>query len=93
MTLRRLVLEFKPDGIQARVLYKRQHGPGPNTKTRRREVAQLARSGLERALEALEASDVADLGTSGFEIREDVIGLPVASPDASRRVKEEAPSK
>jgi hypothetical protein len=90
MTLRRLTLDFKPDGIQLRTLYKRQHGPGPNTKGRRREVVQLARGGLERALEALEAGDVEDLGTSGFETREDVLGLPLVSPDASRQMRKGA---
>jgi hypothetical protein len=88
--LRRLTLDFKPDGIQVRTLYKRQHGPGPNTKTRRREVAQLARGGLERALEALEGGTVEDLGTSGFEVREDVFGLPLVSLDSEKQVKKGA---
>jgi hypothetical protein len=61
MTLRRLVLIFERDGIQVRTLYRRKDGPGPSTKARRREVEQLARTGLERALGALDAGDVADL--------------------------------
>ena len=72
MTLRRLVLTFKPEGVEARALYKTQGGPGPNTKARRREVTELTRAGLARALEALEG-DVEDLGTSGFTTREDTI--------------------
>jgi hypothetical protein len=92
MTLRRIILTFKPDGIQVRTLYLTQGGLGPSTKTRRREVAELARTGLERALSAL-SGPVEDLGTSGFEIREDVIGLAVASPDAQIRVKGGASSR
>lgn len=41
MTLQRLVLTFRPDGLEARVLYRRQAGPNPGTVARRREVAQL----------------------------------------------------
>ncbi len=71
MTLQRLVLEFKPDGIQVRTLYRSKAGPGPGTKARRLEVTELTRTGLERALAALDAGDVQDLGTSGFTTRED----------------------
>jgi hypothetical protein len=78
MTLRRLVLTFKPDGLEVRTLYRSKGGPNPGTKARRREVAQLARTGLQDALEALEG-DVEDLGTSGYEVREDVLHLPAAS--------------
>lgn len=73
--LQRLVLEFRPDGIQVRALYRTKDGPNPGTAARRREVQELTRTGLERALEALEAGDVRDLGTSGYEVREDVIGV------------------
>lgn len=55
MTLQRLILTFKPDGLEVRTLYRSKGGPNPGTKARRREVAQLARTGL---LEALEASYV-----------------------------------
>jgi hypothetical protein len=52
--LRRLVLTFDNGGIQVRTLYHRDGaGPNPGTATRRRAVAQLARGGLERALEAM----------------------------------------
>ncbi len=80
--LQRLILEFRPDGIQARVLYRRSEageGPQHGTAARRRAVQDLTRAGLEHALEALDAGDVADLGTSGFTQREDVLGLPVFS--------------
>ncbi len=75
--LERLVLTFKPEGIEARALYRREAkaGPGPGTKARRREVTELTRAGLTAALTALDAGDVQDLGTSGYEVREDVIGL------------------
>ncbi len=78
MTLQRLVLTFKPDGLEVRTLYRSKSGPNPGTKARRREVAELARTGLLEALEALEG-DVEDLGTSGYEVREDILGLPAAS--------------
>ncbi len=87
MTLQRLVLTFKPDGLEVRTLYRRKSGPNPGTKARRREVAQLARTGLREALEALKG-DVEDLGTSGFTTREDVLGLPTASPATAKLVKE-----
>ncbi len=86
MNLQRLVLTFKPDGLEVRTLYRRQAGPNPGTKARRREVAQLARTGLLEALEALEG-DVEDLGTSGYEVREDVLHLPAASPATAKLVK------
>jgi hypothetical protein len=93
MTLRRLVVDFKPEGVQLRTLYRCKDGPGPGTKARVREVQRLARTGLEHALDALAAGAVVDLGTSGFEIREDVLGLPLASPDAAKRVKGGASSR
>jgi hypothetical protein len=73
--LKRLVIGFERDGIQVRALYRSEatQGPNPGTKARRREVITLVRSGLEQALEALVAGDVADLGTSGFTTREDTI--------------------
>ena len=86
MTLQRLVLTFKPDGLEVRTLYRSKSGPNPGTKARRREVAQLARTGLLEALEALEG-DVEDLGTSGYEVREDILGLPTASPGTAKLVK------
>jgi hypothetical protein len=70
--LQRLVLTFKPEGVEARALYRTTATSGPSTKARRREVTALVRTGLERALEALEG-DVEDLGTSGFITREDTI--------------------
>ncbi len=80
MSLQRLVLTFKPDGLEARVLYRKQGGPNPGTKARAREVAGLVRTGLVQALEALDAGDVVDLGTSGFTTREDTF---FCSPGAS----------
>ncbi len=88
MTLQRLVLTFKPEGLEIRTLYRSKVGPGPGTKARRREVTEFVRAGLVEALEALDAGDVADLGTSGYEVREDVLGLAAASSDARKLVKE-----
>jgi hypothetical protein len=52
--LQRLVIGFERDGVQFRALYRTTSGAGPSTKARRREVADLTRAGLERALETLE---------------------------------------
>jgi len=86
MTLQRLVLTFKPGGLEVRTLYRSKGGPNPGTKARRREVSELVRTGLQDALEALEG-DVEDLGTSGYEVREDILGLPTASPATAKLVK------
>jgi hypothetical protein len=68
MTLQRLVLEFRDGELIARVLYRSGlDGPNPSTKARAREVSALARTGLQDALEALDAGDVAICGTSGFQ--------------------------
>ena len=88
MTLQRLVLTFKPDGLEVRTLYRSKSGPNPGTKARRREAAQLARTGLLEALEAFgDGETVEDLGTSGYEVREDILGLPTASPATAKLVK------
>ena len=72
MSLQRLVLTFKPEGVEIRTLYRRKDGPGPNTKARRPEVSALAKEGLREALEALEGR-VDVVGQSGYDVREDVI--------------------
>ena len=72
MTLQRLVLTFKPEGIEIRTLYRDKNGPNPGTKARAREVQELTRTGLQDALEALEGGAEC-VGTSGYEIREDTI--------------------
>ncbi len=88
MSLRRLILTFKPDGLEVRTLYRSKSGPNPGTKARRREVSELVRTGLREALEALEDGEtVEDLGTSGYEVREDVLHLPTASPATAKLVK------
>ena len=86
MSLQRLVLTFKPDGLEVRTLYRSKSGPNPGTKARRREVSELVRTGLQDALEALEG-DVEDLGTSSYEVREDILHLPTASPATQKLVK------
>ena len=76
MTLQRLVLTFKPEGIEIRTLYRDKNGPNPGTKARAREVQELTRTGLQDALEALEGGAEC-VGTSGYEIREDTISADV----------------
>ena len=56
MSLQRLVLTFKPEGVEIRTLYRSKDGPGPNSKARRREVEQLVREGLRQALASLEGA-------------------------------------
>jgi len=85
MTLQRLVISFERDGIQVRALYRSKAGPNPGTVRRRREVQDLVRTGLEHALVALEAGDVADLGTSGFTQREDLLSVALPRPDEAGR--------
>jgi hypothetical protein len=36
---------------------------------------------------------VEDLGTSGFQVREDVLGLPIASRDSEKPMKVKAEAK
>jgi hypothetical protein len=77
MTLERLVLDFrsKAGELVVRCLYRSEDGPNPGTKARTRAVAELARTGLEQALDALEGR-VDVVGTSGFTTREDILSLP-----------------
>ena len=75
MTLQRLILDYRSGELVARVLCRSSlDGPNPGTKTRAREVADLARSGLRDALEALEGGAEV-VGTSGFTQREDILSL------------------
>jgi hypothetical protein len=90
MTLRRLILTFSPDGVETRVLYKRQAGPNPGTAARRREVRDLARTGLERALEALREGPVESVGEAGFETREDTLRLSLGSSASEKTMKKGA---
>ena len=76
MTLQRLVLTFSPEVVEVRALYRSKNGPNPGTKTRTREVLGLTRTGLQDALEALEAGAEC-VGTSGFTVREDTISADV----------------
>ena len=85
MTLQRLVIEMKPGDLVIRVLHRSQDDPNPGTKARQREVTDLAREGLTRALEALEAGTEV-VGTSGYDVREDVL-LVTTSPDADKLAK------
>jgi hypothetical protein len=85
MTLQRLVLEFRDGELIARVLYRSGlDGPNPGTKARAREVSALARTGLQDALEALDAGDVAICGTSGFSQREDLLSVAPPRPYEAR---------
>ncbi len=84
MTLRRLILDFTGDGIQLRAAYRTQSRSGPGTKARAREVEDLARGGLRRALEALEG-EVEMVGTAGFETREDTLAAEASPLNAKRQ--------
>ena len=66
------MIGFERDGIQVQALYRTTSGAGPSTKSRRRKVVELTRTGLERALEALEGR-VNVVGTRGYEVREDTL--------------------
>jgi len=87
MSLQRIVVEVKAEEMVLRVLYRSKGDANPGTVRRRREVEDLARSGLRDALEALEAGAEC-VGTSGFTTREDVL-LTTASSDADKLVKAE----
>jgi hypothetical protein len=84
MTLKRLVITFKPEELVLHALYRTQDGPNPGTKARRREVTELARTGLTQALEALEGAEC--VGTLGFTTREDVL-LATTSRNAPKLEK------
>jgi hypothetical protein len=83
-SLQRLMITFKPEEFVLRALYRTQDDPNPGTKARTREVAELTRTGLMQALEALEGAEF--VGTPGFTQREDVL-LATTSPDADKLVK------
>ena len=85
MTLQRLVLDYRSGELVIRCLYRSKGDSNPGTKTRRREVSGLVRTGLEQALEALEGR-VDVVGTSGFTTREDVL-LATTSSDAPKLMK------
>jgi hypothetical protein len=70
--LKRLVLDYRSGELVVRCLYRSKGDSNPGTKGRTKEVASLAKSGLEQALEALEGR-VHVVGTSGFTTREDVV--------------------
>ena len=76
MSLQRLVLIFKAEGVEVRALYRKKNGPNPATKARAREMVDLTRSGLQKALRTLEGR-VEVIGTSGYEIREETISVDV----------------
>ena len=80
--LQRLVLDFRTGELVIRCLYRTEGSAGPNTKGRLREVSGLVRTGLQDALEALEAGAEC-VGTSGFTTREDILSLP--RPDHARK--------
>src|SRR5829696_7487747 len=56
---------FKPEELVVHALYRTQDGPNPGTKARTREAAELARAGLQDALEAIEGR-VDVVGVSGY---------------------------
>ena len=78
--LQRLVLDYRSGELVIRCLYRRslEDAPGPSTKRREREVAELTREGLSTALKALEGR-VDVVGTSGYSVREDLLSVAVPS--------------
>jgi hypothetical protein len=70
--LQRIVVDLRREELVLRVLYRSDGRSNPGTKARVREVRDLARAGLQDALEALEGGAEC-VGTSGFTTREDVI--------------------
>ena len=85
MTLQRLVITFKPNELVVHALYRAQDSTGPNTKARRKEITELARSGLQHALKVLECG-AEWVSTSGFTQRENV-HLATTSRNAHKLVK------
>jgi hypothetical protein len=73
MSLQRLVLTFTQEGVEIRTLYRTKNRPNPGTKVRRREVSNLVRTGLQDTLETLDTGDVDMVGTSGYDVREDIL--------------------
>jgi hypothetical protein len=84
LTLQRLVLDYRSGELVLRVLYRGEGNSNPGTKGRTRQVADLARSGLRDALEALEGGAEC-VGTSGFTTREDLLSVALPRPDVGRR--------
>ena len=81
--MQRIVLDFRSGELVARVLYRSSlDGPNSGTKARAREVTDLARTGLQDALVALDGGDVTMCGTSGFTTREDVLLAATSSSEA-----------
>jgi hypothetical protein len=78
LQLQHLILTFKPEGVEIRTLYRTKGGPRPNTKAHTKEVTELARAGLTQALKALEER-VDCVGTSGYDVREDVLVAEMSS--------------
>jgi hypothetical protein len=83
--LRRLVLDYRSGELVVRCLYRRslEDAPGPSTKRREREVAELTREGLREALRALEGR-VDVVGTSGYSVREDLLSVALPRPYEAR---------
>jgi hypothetical protein len=80
--LQRIVIEMKSGELVMRVLYRSEDGPNPGTKGRTRVVADLARSGLRDALEALSEEEATMCGTSGYTTREDLLVAELDTKDA-----------
>ena len=70
--LQRLIITFKPEELVMHVLYRSEAETNPGTVRRRRQVEDLTREGLRQALTSLEGR-VDLVGTSGYEVREDIV--------------------
>jgi hypothetical protein len=85
MSLQRLVLDFRTGELVVRCLYCSKEDSNPGTKTRRREVTELPREGLRRALASLESEADAELvGCSGFTNLQAGVTGPAAGSGRAR---------
>jgi hypothetical protein len=82
--LQRLVIDLRPEEMVLRVLYRCKGDTNPGTLRRRREVEDLVRTGLKDALRALEGGRVDVVGTSGFQVREDLLSVALPRPYEAR---------
>jgi len=84
VSLQRIVIDLRGQEMILRVLYRSDGSSNPGTVRRRREVEDLARSGLRDALEALEGR-VDVVGVSGYTVREDILSLSFLPATANTR--------
>ena len=84
--LQRLVLDFRSDELVVRCMYSSEDDFNPGTKRRTKVVADLVKTGLEQALQALEGR-LDMVGVSGFVQRQDILLATISQDDAEKLVK------